>query len=162
HSDVVAVESRTAGYQATLWTTRAFELASVLALLAFCFVWIAKRPAWIGPITGSVTVALLLGAIAGLAVFNAMTPRKARADVPTDREERFTLVVRDFLPSSGEKIVVGEPDSDGAPLLRVALLTKPPNANVASDAFDGRGWLAIENAELNRASLDAGTALITF
>jgi hypothetical protein len=88
----------------------------------------------------------------------------------TQPGDPFQLVVRRYLPSSSPPIPVHEPapSGDGVPMLKVALLAKPPGAKEAQDILGGRngdgGWLAMSGMMLRigRVEQDVGPALLSF
>ncbi len=87
-----------------------------------------------------------------------LVPRREVLSHPTDP---FRLAVTDFLPSATEPQPRHEPSEDGIPMLRTALMIKPPGAPEFSDGLDGRGWI-VSNKRLGRGTLDVGPAAIQF
>ena len=149
-------------YQREVFASRMGLGASLLGLVGFALLWAIKRPSWITPGRGALVTSLLVGATAGLSVVAAMTPSAPKIDVLTDPADPFVIAVKDYLPSSLDRLRVAEPAPRGTPVARIALLVTPPGSNTPINAFEGDAWFGADNPRLNRVAKTQGGALVVY
>jgi hypothetical protein len=163
-TEKVARDLGNPGYQTAAWVARGLLATSLLCWLGLAVYWVAARPAWmtwwVGALgMGGVTAAAF---VSWLSVQNR--PLSVREEVVTDRSDPFRIVVRDYLPSSTQKIALREAAAEGPPAVRVALWQQSPTAVRARDALEGEGWLmpSARLARVGRTALDLRMAKIVF
>ncbi len=119
-----------------------------------------KFRGWVARPVGALCVAVLTALGFGCGTYAAMTRVGPRVDVLTQPDDPIRLVARDYLPASSPPRTVYTEGRDGVPAVRVALLAQPPGKAEATDALDGRGWIAATSRTVGHGSLDAGPARI--
>ncbi|MBX6311566.1 MAG: cytochrome c biogenesis protein ResB [Isosphaeraceae bacterium] len=85
-----------------------------------------------------------------------------RVEELTDDSDPFRIKVSRHIPASSPPFTVGEAAPDGMPMIKAALLTKPPGAPAATNVFGRGGWIVISNDRLYRAVKEAGPARVAF
>lgn len=161
-NDRLTAQLKDPEYRQQILLSRSGLSVSLLGLAAFVLLWSIRRPAWITPLIGSLITCALIGSSAGFGVFTAMTPSALRFDVLSDEADPFTLVVKDYLPSSLTKKTVAEPDREGFPLAKIALLATPPGSEKSFDAFDGSGWFGGSDPQIGRSAMRGGGATVVY
>ena len=149
-SESLAALSKDPSYRWKVGVARLTLGFMLIGLIGFVSYWAFKRPSWVTPATGSAFTAVLFGLTAGLGVYNALLPSGPRRDVLSDASDPFTLAVTDFLPSSGLREIRAEPDRDGRPVVKIALMATPPGAKESVDTFDGGGWFDVTEPMIPR------------
>jgi hypothetical protein len=135
-----------------------------VAWLVLAYIWAARRPVWLSTIRGTAGLTVLTACFAVLWGIAASHPLEIRQDVLTSIHDPIRVVVRDFLPSSTPAVDVYEPsrEESSQPAVRLAMLSKPPNADEFSDQFESEGWFYPVARELGRDVRDAFPARIIF
>jgi hypothetical protein len=137
-----------------------------VVLIAFVAVWVVGGfRKGISPLAGGVTTA----ALAFLFVISllARSQHGVRIDTLTEPGEPFDLKVKEYYPASSPLKFAPVRGENGAPMIKAAVLIKPPRAPQEIDVLDdperdARRWLIAENPRLRRAARNAGPALISF
>jgi hypothetical protein len=155
-------EAKDPGYRFGVLSLRlALGLLSA-ALLAGVAALAWRFPASLGrPLGAAVGTLAVLGSV-GLGAYAWNLSTGPRRQALTDASDPFQLAAIDFLPASSPLQPEFKPAADGVPMLRVSLLTQPPGAAQASDAFKGRGWIASAGEGLGHGTKDNGPARIGF
>ena len=140
--------------------------ALAVACIGFLAYWIGGARARIRPLAGGAIAATL--ALGSMACFlSASSRNEGREDVLTLPSDPFKLVVKDYLPASAPPRLAPVAGSGGVPMIKAALLVKPPNAPNEIDALDDGGqdherWLIASNPRVRRDSRDVMAALLAF
>lgn len=159
-TNVLAAKAQDASYLAGVNFVRGlFALLGLLILGVALFVGVRYRD-WVARPLGAICVALLTTLGLGLGTYAYLTRVGPRTEVLTQPDDPFRLVAKDFLPASSPPRTVYAEGRDGVPAARVALLAKPPGKDQATDALDGRGWIAATSHAMGHGALDAGPARV--
>lgn len=127
-----------------------------LAILGACVWLVVRRTRWVSRPLGGVVTALSTALGLGVGAYALWMPVGPREDVLSQPGDPFRLVLKDYLPSSGEPFEVYQPSKDGVPALKLALLVQPPNSEKVIDAFGDHGYVAAANQELGHGTLSPG------
>ena len=117
----------------------------------------------VDPHTGTPTVAYAYPFFGG-----SFAWRPGRVETLTGPQDPFRLEVTGHIPASTPRLPLHErdPDGDGVPMLKAALLVKPPGAPEPTDVLarggGGDGWLVVDSRRVGRAAKDAGPASFAF
>lgn len=162
-NDRIAKQSAAPGYQAGAMALRIACGTFSAALAAAIAGWALARPGPRKRGLGMLAVVVLAPSAAVFGLLAERTPFGPRSEVLTEPSDPFQLTVKDFLPASSSFRPVYEPapDGDGVPMLRAALLVKPPGSAKATDALGGNGWIVADRL-FGRGSLEQGPAQLTY
>lgn len=140
-SEQRAVLARNPAYEANRLALKGVVAAIGILLIGFAVLMSWRWAQWVNRPLGAVVLALC--ALSGiLALANAWTiPVGPRRDLLTEPSDPFRLVVKDYFPAATRPHLKYGPAADGVPMIRAALLFKPPQAEVETDSWDGEGWI---------------------
>lgn len=158
NSEDLARIARTPSYQARVWLSRTAFVLGLGIAAAYLYVWIVRRPVWLRGVWGGVGACLFLLTVASVWGLVEMTPSAPRRELLTDPHDPFTLVVKDYLASSGRQEVRVEDDPNGYPVARLSLIAKPPGQ---AEVVTSEWFAATADAE-NRAVRNLGPARIVY
>lgn len=162
NSEELVTLSKSSAYMGKVWAIRGAFFAVLALLVGYSYVWVVRRPKWLGLARGTLVMSLLIGVCTGLGVLYAMVPAGPRREVLTDPHDPYTIVATDYLASSGAEEARAEDDPQGYPAAKIALLAKPPGATEAIDGMQGQEWFAADPASFDRTTHDGTPASVAF